>query len=99
MGLKDKYDFSILVNETEEVVMEELEKQLNKEEYQTVCRCEECIMDMMALALNQLQPSYRSSFTGVIYAQKLHLLAALVLCPLSFSQPPLFQGNLSQSIL
>ncbi|MCG8569080.1 MAG: late competence development ComFB family protein [Spirochaetes bacterium] len=72
MGLKDKYDFSILVNETEEVVMEELEKQLNKEEYQTVCRCEECIMDMMALALNQLQPSYRSSFTGVIYAQKLH---------------------------
>jgi competence protein ComFB len=72
MSLKDEYDFSTLVNETVAVVIEELEEQLNEEINVEVCRCDDCIMDMAAMALNQLEPAYHSSFTGVIYAQKFH---------------------------
>ena len=31
MGLKDNYDFEYLVNETERLVLDELEKQLNQD--------------------------------------------------------------------
>ena len=72
MGLKDQYDFSLLVNEAEEVVIEELEKQFAAEKFKNICKCEDCTMDMAALSLNKLEPEYRSSFTGVIYAQRLH---------------------------
>lgn len=72
MGFKDDYDFELLVNESENLVFDELEKQLDEEEYANICRCQDCILDMATLALNKIKPKYRSSFTGVIYAQQYH---------------------------
>lgn len=72
MAFKDDYDFELLVNEAENLVIEELEKQLDKEEYKDICKCQDCILDMATLALNKIKPKYRSSFTGVIYAQQFH---------------------------
>lgn len=70
MAFKDNYDFELLVNEAENLVIEELEKQLKEISDEDICKCEECVIDMAALALNRLTPKYRASFTGKIYAQQ-----------------------------
>lgn len=71
MSLENRYDFSLLKNEYEALVLEELEAQLLEEDNKMHCKCQDCILDMAAYALNNLKPAYRSSFTGVIYAQAL----------------------------
>lgn len=74
MGFKDEYDFDLVVNDVKDVVIDEIEKQLEIGENRNTCRCEDCILDITALALNHLKPNYRSSlsFKGVIYKQRLH---------------------------
>lgn len=71
MALKDKYEFETLVNEAERLVVDEMEKQLNSEENKETCRCEDCILDMAALALNSIRPLYRVSLLGSLYASSL----------------------------
>lgn len=71
MALKDSVDLTRLINEAENLVIEELENQLNENENSSICACEDCILDMIALTLNNLQPAYRSSYTGLVYAQEL----------------------------
>ncbi|MBN2545804.1 MAG: late competence development ComFB family protein [Spirochaetes bacterium] len=68
MTFKDKYNFDILVNEAENLVIDELEKQLEEENNKDICKCEDCILDMAAFALNHLVPKYMASYTGRIYA-------------------------------
>lgn len=70
MAFKDEYEFELLVNEAEEIVIDELEKELNKEENADICKCQECVLDMATLALNNLKPHYRSSYLGKLYAQQ-----------------------------
>jgi len=70
MAFKDDYDFDLLINEAEQLVISELEKQLAEENNQDICKCQDCILDMATLALNNVAPKYRSSYTGVIYAQQ-----------------------------
>ena len=72
MAFKDEYDFDLLKNEAENLVIEELEKEFNEEENNDVCKCEECVLDMAALALNNIGPKYRASFMGIVYAQQYH---------------------------
>lgn len=72
MAFSDEYDFSMLINETEIVVIEELERRLGENGYDDVCTCQDCILDMVSYALNHLQPVYRSTLRGAIYAQQLH---------------------------
>lgn len=67
MGFQEKYDMSLLVNETERYVVAELEAQLKLRP--EVCRCQECVLDMVALALNRSKPVYRVTLLGSIYAQ------------------------------
>jgi competence protein ComFB len=67
MGFQDRYDFSLLVNEKERYVADELEAQLKARP--EVCRCQECVLDMVALALNHTHPVYRVTLMGSIYAQ------------------------------
>lgn len=69
MSLEDKYDFQFLVNEAERLVLEELEKQLEEDREGKICKCEECILDMAAYALNHVPPAYRSSLLGTLYAK------------------------------
>lgn len=37
--------------------------------YSNVCRCEQCMDDIMAKALNNIKPFYITSKTGEVYAE------------------------------
>jgi competence protein ComFB len=67
MSFRQKYDFSLLVNESERLTIDELERQLAARP--EVCRCEECVLDMVAFTLNKVDPVYRVTLLGSIYAQ------------------------------
>jgi len=67
MALADSYNFELLKNEAEELVLNELEKQLETQDSE-LCRCNECVVDMAALALNTVKPLYRFSLLGTQYA-------------------------------
>jgi competence protein ComFB len=67
MAFIDNYDFDLLTNEAETLVLNELETQL--ESYKgEICRCNECVVDMAAVALNTVKPLYRFSLLGSLYA-------------------------------
>jgi len=66
MAFKDNYNFENLVNEAERLVVEELERELASNN--KICKCEECILDMAAYALNSIKPYYRVSLMGTLYA-------------------------------
>jgi competence protein ComFB len=68
MAFIDDYDFGgILKNEAENLVIAELGKQLD--EYpELICRCEDCVIDMAAMAMNNVKPLYRVSLLGTQYA-------------------------------
>lgn len=68
MDLEKRYDLSVLVNDTERMVLDELGKLLDSPEGQGVCDCQDCVLDMAALALNSLDPRYHSSLLGTMYA-------------------------------
>ncbi|MCL2600212.1 MAG: late competence development ComFB family protein [Treponema sp.] len=63
----DRYDFHLLKNEAEQLVIQELERQLATHD-DDFCRCNECILDMAAMAFNVVRPMYRFSLMGALYA-------------------------------
>jgi competence protein ComFB len=69
MALKDEYDFELLKNEAEVLVLLEMEQQFKKVP-EDMCRCNECIVDIAALALNAVKPLYRFSLLGTLYASQ-----------------------------
>jgi len=66
MAFADSYDFELLKNEAELLVVQELERQLATQD-EDICRCNECIVDMAAIALNAVKPLYRFSLLGTLY--------------------------------
>ena len=68
MRIRDEYDLEFLVNESERLVLEQLERQLEKGIDIPICTCQECVLDMAALALNNVKPLYRVSLLGTLYA-------------------------------
>jgi competence protein ComFB len=69
MSFTDKYDFDLLKNEAEILVINEMEQQLEAES-DDMCRGNECIVDMAAIALNSVKPLYRFSLLGTLYASQ-----------------------------
>jgi len=69
MAFIDEYDFSLLKNEAEVMVIKEIENQLNSNAIE-VCKCNECIVDMAAITLNTVKPLYRFSLLGTLYASQ-----------------------------
>jgi competence protein ComFB len=69
MAFADNYDFENLKNESETMVLEELGRQLDAST-ETICRCNDCINDMAAMALNQVKPLYRVSLLGTLYTAR-----------------------------
>jgi competence protein ComFB len=63
----EHYDFENLKNEAETLVFNELALQLANYPLD-VCRCNDCIGDMVAVALNKVAPKYRWSLLGSLYA-------------------------------
>ena len=72
MSLKDAYDLDYLVNEAERFVLEELEAQLKQDTEGKVCKCQDCVLDMAAYALNNVRPAYRASLVGKLYASAIN---------------------------
>jgi competence protein ComFB len=68
MGIRDDYDFGVLVNEAERMVTDELERSLAELADPSICVCQDCVLDMAAFALNALKPVYRVSLLGTMYA-------------------------------
>jgi competence protein ComFB len=67
MAFVDDYDFELLKNEAENLVLNELGRQL--ESYQgEICTCNDCVVDMATMALNNVKPLYRFSILGSLYA-------------------------------
>ncbi|MDR3130581.1 MAG: late competence development ComFB family protein [Treponema sp.] len=67
MALTGKYNFELLKNEAEEMVFSELERQIEAFEGE-ICTCNDCVVDMAAMALNKVKPCYRFSLLGTLYA-------------------------------
>jgi competence protein ComFB len=68
VGIRDDYDFGVLVNEAERMVEDELERSLAERSDPSICVCQDCVLDMAAFALNSLKPVYRVSLLGTMYA-------------------------------
>ncbi|MDR1444580.1 MAG: late competence development ComFB family protein [Treponema sp.] len=66
MAFSNKYDFELLKNEAENLVLNELERQLEPFDGQ-ICICNDCVVDMAAVALNSVKPLYRFSLLGTLY--------------------------------
>jgi competence protein ComFB len=71
MSIRERYNFEYLVNEAERIVLEELERELNKDWTAEICTCQDCVLDMAAYALNNIEPLYRVSLMGTLYAHSL----------------------------
>ena len=67
MAFRDKYDFVHLKNEAENLVINELERQLEAAD-ESVCRCNDCVLDIATMALNSVKPLYHVSLMGTLYA-------------------------------
>ena len=69
MAFIDEYDFELLKNEAEIIVIREIEQQL-KSGYDDMCRCNDCIVDIAAISLNSVKPLYRFSILGTLYTSQ-----------------------------
>jgi competence protein ComFB len=69
MAFIDEYDFSLLKNEAEVMIIREIEDQLKLNTVE-MCKCNECVVDIAALALNMVKPLYRFSLLGTLYASQ-----------------------------
>jgi competence protein ComFB len=69
MAFTDDYDFELLKNEAEHLVINELGKQLESYEGE-ICTCNDCVVDMAAIALNSVKPLYHFSILGNLYASQ-----------------------------
>jgi len=69
MAFINDYNFDLLKNEAEVLVIREVEQQLKAEPADT-CRCNECVVDVAAIALNSVKPLYRFSLLGTLYASQ-----------------------------
>lgn len=58
-----------LNNITEEVVLEALDKLLEREEFKDICKDEECLLDMTTYALNRLPAKYVASSKGEVFSK------------------------------
>lgn len=68
VSLIDQFTLEDLVNESEHLVLEELEAQLQANTDTSLCTSTDCILDMVAYALNAVRPMYRVNLMGRIYA-------------------------------
>jgi competence protein ComFB len=68
MSFVNEYNFDLLKNEAEVIVLREVENQINKQS--DMCLCNECVVDIAAVALNAVKPLYRFSLLGTLYASQ-----------------------------
>jgi competence protein ComFB len=67
MPIRDEYRFDELKNVAEDVIIDELERQLKELPPETELN-EELVLDMCAFAFNLTKPMYRANLLGRMYA-------------------------------
>lgn len=68
MSIKEDYDFSIIENTIRDKVLETLDEEFENIE-DSICICEECVIDMACYALNRIKPNYTASLYGALYSR------------------------------
>ncbi len=68
MDLEKNYDLSLIINDTERMVLEELGKRMEHAVSEGLCDCQDCVVDIATIALNSLKPRYHASLMGTMYA-------------------------------
>src|SRR6056297_131291 len=58
-----------LHNHTEDLVVETLAKILEEKDFENVCTCQKCLLDMCTYALNRLPAKYVASYKGEVYTK------------------------------
>ena len=69
MAYLDSYDFEHLKNEAETIVVTDLGRQLESFP-EPICTCNDCVVDMAAIALNSIKPLYRVSLLGTLFTSR-----------------------------
>lgn len=64
INLRELYRFDAIYNDNREIVIDLLAEILERDN--TICHCEQCILDIVAITLNELQPRYRVGLLGAI---------------------------------
>ena len=65
MALHDRYDLGRMRNEAAEQVYDRVERLL--EERNTICKCENCVLDLVAFTLNRVTPRFSTSVLGDLH--------------------------------
>ena len=68
MRLEERYDFEKIRNRGAEVVYRKVEVFL--ESHADFCRCEECVLDLVAYVLNRVTPDYATSLLDPLHPNK-----------------------------
>lgn len=58
-----------LNNLTEEIVLDKLENILQREEFEDICKDEDCLLDMATYALNRLPAKYVATSKGEVFSK------------------------------
>ena len=62
MKITDYYDLDLLKSDSQEIVLERVGAVLD--ERTDICKCEQCVLDLIAYVLNNVSPMYRASLVG-----------------------------------
>lgn len=68
MKIEDRYELENIRNESRELVYERVGKLL--EERDDFCRCETCVLDLIAFILNRVTPRYTTSMLGDLHPDR-----------------------------
>ncbi|SFL50603.1 late competence development ComFB family protein [Halanaerobium salsuginis] len=58
-----------LTNTTEEIVLDQLNQILDREEFKDICKCKSCLLDMATYALNRLPARYVATSRGEVFSK------------------------------
>jgi competence protein ComFB len=67
MPLADRYDMDIVKNRSAEMVQARVEELLAAGGQ--LCPCQECVLDLVAYALNRVSPHYTTSLLGSLHSE------------------------------
>jgi competence protein ComFB len=64
VSLSERYPLDRIRNQTAEMIHDAVERLVDQQP--GLCRCEECVLDLVAYALNRATPRYATSLLGPI---------------------------------
>ncbi len=69
MALEESYSVETIRNKAADAVYERVEQLLAERE--DVCKCETCVLDLVAFTLNHVSPRYQTSLLGNLHPDRM----------------------------